>query len=63
MKATVKKVKLTDYQVRKAWRVKLNLKRGVDHNHTPARYLRDAGVLNRAMAIFKIDGSHAKWGR
>lgn len=53
--------KLTDFQIRKKWRVKLHAKRCEDHDQSGARYGRDAKVLNRAMDIYKIDGRRAAW--
>ena len=53
---------MTNYQQRKAWRIKLNAKRNEDHDHSVTRYKRDAKVLNRAMKFFKIEGKHATWG-
>jgi len=50
-----------NYQVRKQWRVKLHAKRCNDQDQSPARYQRDARVLNRAMAIYKIKGTSASW--
>jgi len=53
--------KLTHFQIRKKWRVKLHLKRCRDQDQSGARYGRDAMVLNRAMDIYKIDGRRAAW--
>ena len=50
-----------DYKVRKQWRVKLHAKRCNDQDHSDARYERDAQVLNRAMAIYKVEGRKATW--
>jgi hypothetical protein len=50
-----------DYQLRKQWRVKLHAKRCNDQDHSDARYERDSQVLNRAMAIYKIEGRKATW--
>jgi hypothetical protein len=52
---------MTAYEIRKAWRVKLNNKRNSDKDHSATRYTRDASVLNRAMRIYGIDGKVAKW--
>lgn len=52
---------MTDYQVRKKWRVKLHAKRCRDQDQSDARYSKDAKVLNRAMAIYKIEGRKATW--
>jgi len=49
------------YQVRKQWRVKLHAKRCVDQDHSDTRYEKDAQVLNKAMAIYKIEGRKATW--
>jgi hypothetical protein len=49
------------YQIRKQWRVKLHAKRCADQDQSPARYQRDARVLNRAMALYKIEGDKATW--
>jgi hypothetical protein len=49
------------YQLRKQWRIKLHAKRCNDQDHSDARYERDAQVLNRAMAIYKIEGRKATW--
>ena len=48
--------------IRKQWRVKLHAKRIKDNDQSKERYRRDAKVLNRAMAIFKINGRKAMWG-
>jgi hypothetical protein len=53
--------KMTHYQQRKVWRVKLNDARNVDRDHSPDRYKHDAKVLNRAMSMFKITGKLAQW--
>ena len=55
-------MKLTDYEQRKKWRVKLNDARNAEKDHSGKRYKRDAKVLNRAMRMFKIDGPTATWG-
>lgn len=55
--------KLTDYQIRKQWRVRLHAKRCADANQTGERYRRDAKVLNRCMSIYKIEGTKATWGQ
>lgn len=55
--------KLTDYQIRKQWRIKLHAKRCADANQTGERYRRDAKVLNRCMSIYKIKGTKATWGQ
>jgi hypothetical protein len=52
---------LTDYQVRKQWRVKLHAKRCADQDQSVERYHRDAKVLNRCMSIYKIEGTKATW--
>jgi hypothetical protein len=52
---------MTNYQQRKAWRVKLNAKRNEDKDHSAPRYTRDANVLNRAMRRYKIEGRIAQW--
>ena len=52
---------MTPYEIRKAWRVKLNNKRNANKDHSAGRYTRDASVLNRAMKMFGIDGKVAKW--
>ena len=52
---------MTPYDIRKKWRVKLHAKRVADNDQSPQRYQRDAAVLNRAMAIHKVEGRHAKW--
>jgi len=49
------------YQVRKQWRIKLHARRCADQDHSDARYGRDANVLNRAMAIYKVEGRKATW--
>jgi hypothetical protein len=49
------------YQLRKQWRIKLQAKRCADQDHSDARYERDANVLNRAMAIYKVEGRKATW--
>jgi hypothetical protein len=49
------------YQVRKQWRVKLHAKRCKDQDQSDARYTSDANVLNRAMAIYKVEGRKATW--
>jgi len=49
------------YQIRKQWRVKLHAKRCADNDQSPARYQHDARVLNKAMAIYKIEGRKATW--
>jgi hypothetical protein len=53
--------KLTDYQIRKQWRIKLHAKRCKDNNQSVERYHRDATVLNRAMDKYKIEGRRATW--
>jgi hypothetical protein len=53
--------KLTHFQIRKKWRVKLHAKRCEDKDQSGARYSRDADLLNRAMDIYKIDGRRAAW--
>ena len=53
--------KLTCFQIRKKWRVKLHAKRCKDQNQSAERYARDASVLNRAMDIYKIEGKKATW--
>jgi hypothetical protein len=53
---------MTNYEQRKAWRVKLNNARIRDQDHSSKRYRRDAKVLNRAMRMHKIDGPTATWG-
>lgn len=53
---------MTNDQVRKKWRVKLQAKRIKDNDQSKERYMRDANVLNRAMAMFKVDGRKAIWG-
>lgn len=55
--------KLTHYQIRKQWRVKLHSKRCADADQSIERYRRDAKVLNRCMSIYKIEGSKATWGQ
>jgi hypothetical protein len=52
---------MTDYQIRKQWRIKLHAKRYVDNDQSPTRYSRDAKVLNRCMSIYKIKGRQATW--
>ena len=52
---------MTDYQIRKKWRIKLHAKRCADQDQSDARYARDAAVLNRAMDIYKIKGRRATW--
>jgi hypothetical protein len=54
--------KLSDYQIRKQWRVKLHAKRCADNDQSSHRYKRDAKVLNRCMSIYKIEGTRATWG-
>lgn len=49
------------YQARKQWRIKLHAKRCADQDQSVERYHRDAKVLNRAMAIYKIKGTIATW--
>lgn len=53
--------KLTDFQIRKKWRIKLHAKRCKDNDQSAERYHRDATVLNRAMDMYKIDGRRAAW--
>ena len=53
---------MTHDEIRKSWRIKLHAQRIKDNDQTKERYRRDAKVLNRAMAIFKIDGRKAMWG-
>ena len=53
--------KLTCFQVRKKWRIKLHAKRCEDKDQSGTRYTRDAALLNRAMDIYKIDGRRAAW--
>jgi len=48
---------------RKLWRRKLHAKRCEDHDQSPLRYFNDAKLLNRAMAIYKIKGALALWGK
>ena len=55
--------KLTDYQIRKQWRIKLHAKRCADSNQTTDRYKHDAKVLNRCMSIYKVEGTRATWGQ
>ena len=52
---------MTHYEIRKAWRVKLNNKHNADKDHSATRYTRDASILNRAMSIYGITGKTAKW--
>ena len=52
---------MTVYEIRKKWRAKLHTKRVQDSDQSPKRYTRDAKVLNRAMAIYKVDGRPAQW--
>ena len=52
---------MTDYQQRKAWRVKLNANRNKDKDHSVERYHHDAKVLNRAMSMYHVDGKTANW--
>ena len=54
---------MTDYQIRKAWRVKLNDKRNSDRDHSVARYDHDSNVINRAMTRYNITGRVATWVR
>lgn len=54
--------KLSDYQIRKQWRVKLHAKRCENNDQSSDRYKRDAKVLNRCMSIYKIEGTRATWG-
>lgn len=51
-----------NYKIRKQWRIKLHAKRCADNDQSSERYARDAKLLNRAMAIFKIEGRNATWG-
>ena len=53
---------MTHDEIRKSWRIKLHAQRLKDNDQTKERYIQDAKVLNRAMAIFKIDGRKAMWG-
>ena len=53
--------KLTHFQIRKKWRVKLHLKRCRDQDQSGYRYSYDGELLNRAMDIYKIDGRRATW--
>jgi hypothetical protein len=48
---------------RKLWRRKLHAKRCADHDQSQLRYFNDAKLLNRAMAIYKIKGALALWGK
>lgn len=52
---------MSNYEIRKQWRVKLNNQRNKDHDHSSERYEKDAAILNRAMAMYKIDGKVAMW--
>lgn len=54
--------KMTPYQIRKQWRIKLHAKRCEDNNQSAERYKRDAKLLNRCMSIYKIEGPRATWG-
>ena len=53
--------RLTHFQIRKKWRIKLHAQRCQDHDQSGTRYSRDAMVLNRAMDMYKIDGRRAAW--
>jgi hypothetical protein len=53
--------RLTHFQIRKKWRIKLHAKRCEDNDQSGTRYSRDASVLNRAMDMYKIDGRRAAW--
>ena len=53
---------MTNDEIRKSWRVKLHANRIKDNDQSKERYIQDAKVLNRAMAMFKIDGRKAIWG-
>lgn len=55
------KNKISDYEQRKLWRIKLNQKRMLDKDHSAERYKRDASVLNRAMKLYGIKGKVANW--
>jgi hypothetical protein len=52
---------MSDYEIRKKWRTKLNNKRNSDKDHSAKRYSRDASVLNRAMRMFGVEGRVANW--
>ena len=56
-------IKLSDYQIRMKWRIKLHSKRGIDQDHSQPRYASDAKLLNRAMRMFKVKGRVATWGK
>lgn len=53
---------MTNYQIRKQWRIKLHANRCADNDQSAERYRRDARVLNRCMSIYKIEGRKATWG-
>lgn len=58
---TIMKNKISDYEQRKLWRIKLNKKRLQDKDQSADRYKKDASILNRAMSLYGISGRVANW--
>ena len=56
-----KEKKMTPYQLRKKWRIKLHANRCKDNDQSVERYHHDAAVLNKAMDKYKVEGRRATW--